>query len=72
MFAMNVQLYGVINGRGGRTKAQIERETETSIIIPRMGSDHQTEITIQGPSESAVDSARMRLQRIIADFVEKK
>lgn len=69
---LNVQVYCFIIGKGGKTKAQIERETETSITIPRRGSAHSTEITIQGPSESAVDSARMRVELIIADCVEKK
>ncbi|GMH37491.1 hypothetical protein BSKO_05364 [Bryopsis sp. KO-2023] len=66
------EVYGFVVGKGGKTKSQIEQETETAIKIPKQGSQETPEITIRGPSIPNVGSARLRVELILADNIAKK
>jgi len=53
-------LHAVVIGKGRATLQKLEKETGTSISVPRKGQGVH-EITISGPSESSVSAARTRI-----------
>lgn len=57
------KFYSRIIGSKGSTKRQLEEETKTSIVVPRMGSNSKY-VIIRGDTEEDVRNAKERLDQI--------
>eukprot|EP00128_Syssomonas_multiformis_P012209 Colp12_sorted_trinity150504_noHs@25809 len=69
-FELDPALYRFIIGPGGKTKREIEKDTETQIKIPGKESKSKT-VTVTGRDDQAVTQAKFRIDLLIESNLKK-